>query len=280
MVLWMVFIIWGGFVLVLWVYKYMVSLCEMEDKLYYDYQMVLEGCKELIFNCECVEYVFNQFYFLDVREYWYYIVCVDIFYFSVVNWLNIMMFGVIGLVFWMVNSFGWVDIVVVVIYFLMLLFLCMLLFFVVGVLFMLFSVQVVFNKFCQFFFVLYWVDFFWLQVYFDWQMLELCDVIFYYLDQCFVVGLFNLMLKCGELVFLIGGNGSGKLMLVMFLIGLYQLIFGQIFVDGQLLVVERLEEYCKLFFVVFIDVWLFDCLFGLQGEEVDLVLVVIWLECL
>lgn len=50
------------------------------------------------------------------------------------NWLNIMMLGVIGLVFWMANSFGWVDINVVAIYSLTFLFLRTSLFSAVGVL--------------------------------------------------------------------------------------------------------------------------------------------------
>lgn len=45
--LWMALTIWGGFVLVSRVYKHMASLRETEDKLYHDYQTVLEGRKEL-----------------------------------------------------------------------------------------------------------------------------------------------------------------------------------------------------------------------------------------
>ncbi len=58
--LWMALTIWGGFVLVSRVYKHMASLRETEDKLYHDYQTVLEGRKELTLNRERAEYVFNQ----------------------------------------------------------------------------------------------------------------------------------------------------------------------------------------------------------------------------
>ncbi len=44
-VLWMALTIWGGFVLVSRVYKHMASLRETEDKLYHDYQTVLEGVR-------------------------------------------------------------------------------------------------------------------------------------------------------------------------------------------------------------------------------------------
>lgn len=48
--IWMAITIWGGFVLVARVYKHMATLRETEDKLYTDFQTVLEGRKELTLN--------------------------------------------------------------------------------------------------------------------------------------------------------------------------------------------------------------------------------------
>lgn len=48
--IWMAVTIWGGFVLVARVYKHMATLRETEDKLYTDFQTVLEGRKELTLN--------------------------------------------------------------------------------------------------------------------------------------------------------------------------------------------------------------------------------------
>ncbi|GHK57323.1 hypothetical protein KPZU09_70590 [Klebsiella pneumoniae] len=121
--LWMALTIWGGFVLVSRVYKHMASLRETEDKLYHDYQTVLEGRKELTLNRERAEYVFNQLYLPDAREYRHHIVRADTFHLSAVNWSNIMMLGAIGLVFWMANSLGWADTAVAATYSLTLLFL-------------------------------------------------------------------------------------------------------------------------------------------------------------
>ncbi len=50
--IWMAITIWGGFVLVARVYKHMATLRETEDKLYTDFQTVLEGRKELTLNRE------------------------------------------------------------------------------------------------------------------------------------------------------------------------------------------------------------------------------------
>ena len=94
----------GGFVLVARVYKHMATLRETEDKLYTDFQTVLEGRKELTLNRERAEYVFNNLYIPDAQEYRHHIIRADTFHLSAVNWSNIMMLGAIGLVFWMANS--------------------------------------------------------------------------------------------------------------------------------------------------------------------------------
>lgn len=99
--LWIVITIWGGFLLVSRVYKHMAVLRETEDKLYNDYQTVLEGRKELTLNRERAEHIFNHLYIPDAREYRHHIIRADTFHLSAVNWSNIMMLGAIG---W---SSGW-----------------------------------------------------------------------------------------------------------------------------------------------------------------------------
>ncbi|STV77549.1 ABC transporter ATP-binding protein [Klebsiella pneumoniae subsp. rhinoscleromatis] len=211
------------------VYKHMASLRETEDKLYHDYQTVLEGRKELTLNRERAEYVFNQLYLPDAREYRHHIVRADTFHLSAVNWSNIMMLGAIGLVFWMANSLGWADTAVAATYSLTLLFLRTPLLSAVG-------------PRCPRCSAPRWrltscvsspsprtgPTFPGRRAHPDWQTLELRDVTFHYPDQRFAVGPLNLTLKRGELVFLIGGNGSGKSTLAMLLTGLYQPISGQI----------------------------------------------------
>ncbi len=65
--IWMAVTIWGGFILVARVYKHMATLRETEDKLYTDFQTVLEGRKELTLNRERAEYVFNNLYIPDAQ---------------------------------------------------------------------------------------------------------------------------------------------------------------------------------------------------------------------
>ncbi|TCL46837.1 putative ATP-binding cassette transporter [Raoultella planticola] len=278
--LWMALTIWGGFVLVARVYRHMATLRETEDKLYHDYQTVLEGRKELTLNRERAEYVFNQLYLPDAREYRHHIIRADTFHLSAVNWSNIMMLGAIGLVFWMANSLGWANTAVAATYSLTLLFLRTPLLSAVGALPTLLSAQVAFNKLNTFSLTPYRADFPQPEPHPHWQTLELRDVCFHYPDNSFAVGPINLTLQRGELVFLIGGNGSGKSTLAMLLTGLYQPASGQILLDGQPLAADKPEDYRKLFSAVFTDVWLFDRLLGPGGKAANPALVDQWMEYL
>ncbi|HFD8265258.1 TPA: multidrug ABC transporter permease/ATP-binding protein [Raoultella planticola] len=278
--LWMALTIWGGFVLVARVYRHMATLRETEDKLYHDYQTVLEGRKELTLNRERAGYVFNQLYLPDAREYRHHIIRADTFHLSAVNWSNIMMLGAIGLVFWMANSLGWANTAVAATYSLTLLFLRTPLLSAVGALPTLLSAQVAFNKLNTFSLTPYRADFPQPEPHPHWQTLELRDVCFHYPDNSFAVGPINLTLQRGEMVFLIGGNGSGKSTLAMLLTGLYQPASGQILLDGQPLAADKPEDYRKLFSAVFTDVWLFDRLLGPGGKAANPALVGQWMEYL
>ncbi|HED6241887.1 ABC transporter ATP-binding protein YojI [Enterobacter sp. BIDMC92] len=275
--LWIAITIWGGFVLVSRVYKHMAVLRETEDKLYNDYQTVLEGRKELTLNRERAEHIFNNLYIPDAREYRHHIIRADTFHLSAVNWSNIMMLGAIGLVFWMANSLGWADTNIAATYSLTLLFLRTPLLSAVGALPTLLSAQVAFNKLKKFDLAPFNPEFPRPQAFPNWQTLELCNVTFRYQDNAFSVGPINLTIHRGELLFLIGGNGSGKSTLAMLLTGLYQPQSGEILLDGKALSAEKPEDYRKLFSAVFTDVWLFDHLLGPEGQQANPALVEKWL---
>ncbi|ENL6904276.1 multidrug ABC transporter permease/ATP-binding protein [Enterobacter ludwigii] len=275
--LWIVITIWGGFLLVSRVYKHMAVLREIEDKLYNDYQTVLEGRKELTLNRERAEHIFNHLYIPDAREYRHHIIRADTFHLSAVNWSNIMMLGAIGLVFWMANSLGWADTNVAATYSLTLLFLRTPLLSAVGALPTLLSAQVAFNKLNKFDLAPFKAEFPRPQAFPNWQTLELRNVMFRYQDNAFSVGPVNLTIHRGELLFLIGGNGSGKSTLAMLLTGLYQPQSGEILLDGKALSAEKPEDYRKLFSAVFTDVWLFDHLLGPEGQQANPALVEKWL---
>ncbi|MGC4060235.1 MAG: cyclic peptide export ABC transporter [Aquabacterium sp.] len=81
----------------------------------------------------------------------------------------------------------------------------------------------------------------------------------------FVMGPIDLELRRGELVFVIGDNGSGKTTFIKLLLGLYAPQQGEILLDGQPVAPQNRDEYRQLFTTVFSDFYLFDDLV-VQGD--------------
>lgn len=85
----------------------------------------------------------------------------------------------------------------------------------------------------------------------------------------FKVGPVSLTFHPGEIVYLIGGNGSGETTLAKLLVGLYQPEEGRILLNGKEAGAATLESYRQLFSVVFNDFYLFDSLLGLPAGSED-----------
>jgi putative ATP-binding cassette transporter len=85
----------------------------------------------------------------------------------------------------------------------------------------------------------------------------------------FMLGPVDVTVQPGELVFIIGGNGSGKSTFVKLLTGLYPPESGEIRINGQPVTDETRAIYREQFSVVFSDFFLFDNLTGIGGDDVD-----------
>jgi putative ATP-binding cassette transporter len=85
----------------------------------------------------------------------------------------------------------------------------------------------------------------------------------------FVLGPLSLELHPGELVFIIGGNGSGKSTFVKVLAGLYQPLKGNVTLAGTMITDANREWYREHFSVVFSDYHLFNKLLGQSDSQVD-----------
>jgi putative ATP-binding cassette transporter len=107
----------------------------------------------------------------------------------------------------------------------------------------------------------------------DWRQLELDGVTFAYDapegGEGFVLGPIDLTLRRGEVVFVVGGNGSGKSTFVKLLTGLYMPLVGAIRLDGVGVTDRNRGWYREHFTAVFSDFFLFDRLLGLDGDGVD-----------
>lgn len=83
----------------------------------------------------------------------------------------------------------------------------------------------------------------------------------------FHLGPLNLELQRGELLFLVGGNGSGKSTSLRVMTGLYPRQMGEIRVDDQAVGQDRIGGFRELFAAIFADFHLFDRIYG--AENVD-----------
>ncbi len=103
------------------------------------------------------------------------------------------------------------------------------------------------------------------------QQIEFQGVTFSYRDDAddavFTFGPWDFVLRRGEIVFLVGGNGSGKSTATKLMCGLYRPDAGRIMVDGTEITPSSIQDYRELFAAIFPDFHLFDRLHGLQDVE-------------
>ena len=105
-------------------------------------------------------------------------------------------------------------------------------------------------------------------------LIDLRQVVFTYDEtdpttSAFSLGPLDFRLRPGELVFVVGGNGSGKSTFLKVLTGLYPPQRGEIWL-GDTRVSDRTREwYREHFSVVFADCFVFDTLLGLSAAGLD-----------
>jgi putative pyoverdin transport system ATP-binding/permease protein len=105
------------------------------------------------------------------------------------------------------------------------------------------------------------------------EKIELVDITHTYFrekeDECFTLGPIRMTFEPGEIVYLVGGNGSGKSSLAKVITGLYPPKAGTIRWDGQPVGDHNRDDYRQLFSAVFGDFYLFDNLLGTPTPELD-----------
>jgi putative ATP-binding cassette transporter len=107
----------------------------------------------------------------------------------------------------------------------------------------------------------------------NWQTLEFREVAHRYNREGetggFQVGPVTLTFEAGEVVFITGGNGSGKTTFAKLLTGLYTPETGEILLDGQAINARERDAYRQYFSAVFADFYLFEQLLGLTGANFE-----------
>jgi putative pyoverdin transport system ATP-binding/permease protein len=105
----------------------------------------------------------------------------------------------------------------------------------------------------------------------DFETIQLSGLQYSYSESgtgdTFSAGPFDFSIKKGELIYIIGGNGSGKSTFLKLLTGLYPATSGQILLDGQAIGSLNIYSYRELYSAIFTDFHLFDSLYGIPNLD-------------
>lgn len=279
---WVMGTLWFGLWLVKRVYRHIAVLRDVEDRLYEDYQSVIDGRKELALNRDRAQWLYRDVYTPNAEAYRHHIIRSDSYHLSALNWFNIMMLAAIGVVFFMANGLGWASPQVATTFSLTLLFLRAPLIQAVGAFPPLINAQVAFDKIQSLTLAEGQPGFQAAASTHPWRQLSFEGVQYRYPDEPhragFAVGPIDLSIQRGEVIFIIGGNGSGKSTLAKLLTGLYLPHSGDIKLDQQRIDTDNMVAYRQQFSAIYTDFHLFDRLIGPQGEAPDGELVAQWLN--
>ena len=86
-------------------------------------------------------------------------------------------------------------------------------------------------------------------------------------ESSFSSGPFDEHISRGELLFIIGGNGSGKSTFLKLLTGLYYPVAGKLSVDSTVVQSNAYLAYREMFSVIFTDFYLFDKFYGVSNLD-------------
>ncbi|MGB7255349.1 MAG: cyclic peptide export ABC transporter [Xanthobacteraceae bacterium] len=99
------------------------------------------------------------------------------------------------------------------------------------------------------------------------ERIEMHNITFRYVDKfsdtVFKIGPIDFSMRAGELIFITGGNGSGKSTFLRVLSGLYPPDSGEVLLDGRPVTNATRDEYRGLMSAIFFDYHLFQRLYGL-----------------
>ena len=107
----------------------------------------------------------------------------------------------------------------------------------------------------------------------NFDTISLDNVYFHYKDEnnkaLFGVGPISFKIKQGEMIFIRGGNGSGKSTIMKLFTRLYNLDEGSIRVDDKIVDDMNIKNYQNLFSMILSDFHLFDRLYGVDNIDMN-----------
>ena len=258
---------------------------EGDDHLYQDYQAMIDGRKELALNRARAARFYQEEFDDHARAYCDHVTRADIFNGVAGNMANVLMLALIGVLFYLSSGLGWASANTASVFALTILLLRTPLIGAVAALPTLLAARVSLKKLAGLQLAEGNTDFAPKgESLAGFKQLSLKGACYRYPDQDgvagFEVGPLDLTVKRGELIFVQGGNGSGKSTFARLLTGLYRPLQGALSVDGQPITEDNRVAYRQLFSSVFTDFFLFNRLLQGDGAEVRVDEVDDWLKTL
>jgi len=258
---------------------------EGDDHLYQDYQAMIDGRKELALNRARAARFYQEEFDDHARAYRDHVTRADIFNGVAGNMANVLMLALIGVLFYLASGLGWASANTASVFALTILLLRTPLIGAVAALPTLLAARVSLKKLAGLQLAEGNTDFAPKgESLAGFKQLSLKGACYRYPNQDgvagFEVGPLDLTVKRGELIFVQGGNGSGKSTFARLLTGLYRPLQGTLSVDGQPITEDNRVAYRQLFSSVFTDFYLFNRLLQGDGAEVRVDEVDDWLKTL
>lgn len=271
-----------GYVLVTRITKHVKQVREYDDKLYKDYQSLIDGRKELSLNPFRAKRYFNDVFVPNAEGYRDEVTQADMLNGFSANMANTVVLALIGLNFYLAISLGWATLEVASTFALVVLFMRTPLMSAVGSVPSLVAANISMTKLSS--------------LNLDstrtlspkvieskrFNSLELVQVTYQYHSEidgeAFSVGPISFKVERGEHIFIIGGNGSGKSTFARLLTGLYRPHGGQVLVDGHKVFQDNWQEYRQQFSSVFSDFHLFHHIVDGEGADIASSEIDEWIE--
>ncbi|KAA6227652.1 multidrug ABC transporter permease/ATP-binding protein [Campylobacter sp. LR185c] len=237
------------------VYLYFRKLRENDDSLQKDYQNILDGHKELAINVFRAKYYYENEFDENAKKKRKNGIIGNVLNNISNNFSNVTLLALVGVQFYCALKFNLTSLENATTIALSILFLRTPLISMIGSFPTLILAKIALDKIAKLELSEYKSEFNLLKDKFTWHKISFKNTSFSY-DK-FHLSPVNLKLHKGELVFLIGKNGSGKSTFCMLLTGLFKPKEGQIYLDEELINDENIYKYRSLISVVFSDFHLF-----------------------
>ncbi|EAL1122662.1 multidrug ABC transporter permease/ATP-binding protein [Campylobacter coli] len=255
-VIWIIVVFTINNFLMMKVYSYFRKARENDDALQNNYQNILDGHKELLINRYRAKLYYEDEFENNARSKKKNNTLGNLFNNLSSNFTNVALLALVGVEFYLALEFKWASVAEATTIALSILFLRTPLVSMIGSFPTLLLAKIALDKIAKLELDDYKEHFEKTNFIKDWRQISFKNTSFSY-DDNFHLNPVNLELKKGELIFLIGKNGSGKSTFCMLLTGLFKPSEGEIFVDDMKIDDDNLDIYRSLVSAVFSDFHLF-----------------------